>query len=85
MFSFSGLGGLRASSQEASGLHDTNLNTLSTQTPRGQKLLGYIKEEWQIKMINILQLLMKVVYPQGPGHVIFYGLLVAVLCFPYDH
>ena len=42
MLSFSGLGGLRASSLEASGLHDTNLNTLSTQTPRGQKLHGYI-------------------------------------------
>ena len=33
---------------EASGLHDTNLNTLSTQAPRGQKLHGCIKEEWQI-------------------------------------
>ena len=43
MLSFSGLGGLRASCLEASGLHDTNLNTLSTQTPRGQKVLGYIK------------------------------------------
>ena len=42
MLSLSGLGGLRASSLEASGLHDTNLNTLSTQTPRGQQLLGYI-------------------------------------------
>ena len=53
MLSFSGLGGLRASSLEASGLHDTNLNTLSTQTPRGQKLHGYIKEEWQIKMMAV--------------------------------
>ena len=32
-------------------LHDTNLNTLSTQTPRGQELLGHIKKEWQIKMM----------------------------------
>ena len=31
---------LRAS-LEAPGLHDTNLNTLSTQTPRGQKFLGH--------------------------------------------
>ena len=53
MLSFSGLGGLRASSLEASGLHDTNLNTLSTQTPRGQKLQGYIEEEWQIKMMAL--------------------------------
>ena len=29
---------LRASSLEAPGLHDTNLNTLTTQTPRGQEL-----------------------------------------------
>ena len=35
------------------GLHDSNLNTLSTQIPRGQKLLGYIKEEWQIKMMAV--------------------------------
>ena len=53
MLSFSGLWGLRASFLEASGLHDTNLNTLSTQTPRGQKLHGYIKEEWQIKMMAV--------------------------------
>ena len=53
MLSFSGLGGLRASSLEASGLHDTNLNTVSTQTPRGQKLHGYIQEEWQIKMMAV--------------------------------
>ena len=53
MLSFSGLGGLRARSREASSLHDTNLNTLSTQTPRGQKLLGYINEEWQIKMMAV--------------------------------
>ena len=51
MLSFSGLGGLRASPLEASGLYDTNLDTLSTQAPRGQKLHGYIKEEWQIKMM----------------------------------
>ena len=37
MLSFSDLWGLRASSPEASGLHDTNLNTLSTQTPAGAK------------------------------------------------
>ena len=55
MLSFSGLGlgGLRASVLEASGLHDTNLNTLSTQTPRGQKMHGYIKEEWQIKRMAV--------------------------------
>ena len=29
------------------------LNTLSTKTPRGQKLLEYIKEEWQIKMMAV--------------------------------
>ena len=45
--------GLRASSLEASGLHDTNLNTLSTQNPRGQELLGHIKKEWQIKMMAV--------------------------------
>ena len=38
--------GLRASSLEAQGLHETNLNTLSTQTPRGQELLGHIKQEY---------------------------------------
>ena len=37
-------GGLRASSLEAPGLHDTNFNTPSTQTPRGQELLERIKE-----------------------------------------
>ena len=36
---------------EAPCLHDTNLNTLSTQTPRNQELLGHIKKEWQIKMM----------------------------------
>ena len=36
---------------EAPGLHDTNLNTLSTQTPRGQELLGYIKKELQINIM----------------------------------
>ena len=46
--SFSSLGGLRASSLEAPGLHYTNLNTRSTQTPRGQELLGHIQKEWQI-------------------------------------
>ena len=34
-------------------LHDTNLNTLSTQTPRGQELLGHIIKDWQIKMITV--------------------------------
>ena len=54
MMSFSGLGGLRASSPEAPGLqYDTNLNTLSTQTPRGQKLHEYIKEKWQIKIMAV--------------------------------
>ena len=38
--------GLRASSLEAPGLHDTNLNKLSTQTPRGQELT--YQKEWQI-------------------------------------
>ena len=51
MLSLSGLGGLRASSLEASGLHHTNLNTLST--PRGQELHGHIKEDWQIKMMAV--------------------------------
>ena len=37
--------GLRSSSLEAQGLQDTNLNTLSIQTPRGRKLLGHIKKE----------------------------------------
>ena len=39
---------------EALGLLDTNLNTLSTQTPRGPKITWiYIltKEEWQTKMM----------------------------------
>ena len=55
--SLSGLGGLRASSLVAQGLNDTNLNTLntfntlSTQTPRGQELLGHIRKYWQIKMM----------------------------------
>ena len=48
------MGGLRASSLEAPGLHsDTNLNTLSTQTPRCLELLGHIKKEWQIKMMAV--------------------------------
>ena len=54
MLSLSGLGGLRASSLEASGLHDTNLNTLSTQTPRGQDLLGHIQKERQIQMMAVI-------------------------------
>ena len=59
MLSSSGFGGLRASFLEASGLYDimTNLNTFSTQTPRDQQLLGYIKEEWQIKMMAVFSLL----------------------------
>ena len=52
MLSFSDLGGIRSSSLEASGLHDTTLNTLITQI-RGQKLRGYIKEKWQIKMMAV--------------------------------
>ena len=36
--------GLRASFLKAPGLYDTNLNTLSIQTPRGQPLLGHIKK-----------------------------------------
>ena len=35
------------------GLHDSKLNTFSTQTPRGRKLLGHIKKEWQIKMMAV--------------------------------
>ena len=35
---------VRASSLEAPGLHDTNLNRLSTQTPSGQVLLGHINK-----------------------------------------
>ena len=38
---------------EAPGLHDTNLNTLSTQTPSGLELLGHIKKEWQIKIMAV--------------------------------
>ena len=34
---------------EAPGLHDTNLNTLSFQTPRGQELLGHIKKSSKLK------------------------------------
>ena len=34
-------------------LHNTNLNTLSTQTPSSQELLGHIKKEWQIKMMAL--------------------------------
>ena len=45
--------GARASSLEAPGLNEPNLNTLSTQTPRGQELLGHIKKEWQIKMMAV--------------------------------
>ena len=33
---------LRVSSLEVPGLHDSNLNTLSTQTPRGQELVGHV-------------------------------------------
>ena len=33
-----GLGGLRASSLEAPGLHYTHLNTFSTKTPKGQNV-----------------------------------------------
>ena len=56
MLSFSGLGGPQ--SQLPEGLwftFNTNLNTLSIQTPRGQKLSGYhgyIKEEWQLAKQN---------------------------------
>ena len=39
----------RSMEATGSGLYDTNLNTLSTQTPRGQELLRHIKKEWQIK------------------------------------
>ena len=49
-------GGLRASSLEAPGLYDTNLNTLSIQTPipgPGQELLGHIKKEWQVKIMAV--------------------------------
>ena len=41
IWSFSVLEGLRASSLEAPGLRDTSLDTLSTQTPRGQELLRH--------------------------------------------
>ena len=37
---------------EAPGLHDTNLNTLSIQTPRGQELVGHIKKEKQIMIAH---------------------------------
>ena len=40
-------------SQLPNPLHDTNLSTLSTQTPRGQELLGHIKKEWQIKLMAV--------------------------------
>ena len=30
---------------EASGLHESNFNTLSIQTPRGQELIGHIKRK----------------------------------------
>ena len=61
MLSFLGLGGLRPSEPAPwrsqirfiFTLHDTDLNTLSTQTPRGQKWHGYIYEEWQIKMMAV--------------------------------
>ena len=52
MLSFSGLGGLRASSLEASGLHDTNLKHSNPQGPK-IALHGYIKEKWQIKMMAV--------------------------------
>ena len=47
---------------EASGLHDSNLNTLSTPTPRGQdqELHGHIKKEWQIKMMAVFFLNIRV-------------------------
>ena len=34
----------RASSLEAPGLHDTDLDTLSTQTTRGQELFGHVSK-----------------------------------------
>ena len=46
IWSCSSLGGLRASSLETPGLHDTNLNKLRTQTLRGQELHGHINKEW---------------------------------------
>ena len=42
----------RSSSVEAPGLHDTNFNTLSIQTPRGQELLGHIKKEYKIEIAH---------------------------------
>ena len=37
-------GGKHLSPLEAPGLHDTNLNILSTRTSRGQELLSHIKK-----------------------------------------
>ena len=45
--------GLKASSLEAPCLHDTNLNTLSTRTPRGRELLRHIKLRVANQMIAV--------------------------------
>ena len=44
---------LGASSLEAPGLHDSNLNTLSIQTPRGQELFGHIKINKNMRQFGI--------------------------------
>ena len=48
MLSFSGPRGIRAI-LEASDLHDTNLYTLSTQTPRGQNCMDVLKKSGKSK------------------------------------
>ena len=50
MLSFSGLGSLRAGSLETSGLHDTNLNTISTQTPVAKNCMDILKKSGESKL-----------------------------------
>ena len=64
-------------------LHDFNLNTVSTQPPRGQEMLGHIKKEWQIKMMAVFfSPLMKRVlnFMRNPklGHVLVFFLSSSV-------
>ena len=56
MLSFSVLVGLTASSLESLVLHDTNLNTLSSQhsNPQGPRIAWTLKKGLQIKIMAVL-------------------------------
>ena len=62
MFSFSGLVGLGACFLEASSLHDTNLNTLSTKTPGAKNCWDILKKSGKSK---ILAMFFFIAYEKG--------------------